>query len=426
MENNFTNRFSIAHPEQGMKDFPNHYYLVLKNTPQSILDEIEDIYFGKMFYYTYRRQRKFVGNAMGQEATDEHIINLLRIQEELGVEVSLTMNQTIWPNEMILEETLQDEFVEWVGKYYDRGLRSCTISSKHLMRTKKLQHRCPNMKWKNTVNHIISDGQQVADTIGIGYDTILLDRSLNRNIKELKRINKLIQRQTRPIKTSLLVSEGCLYSCPFKLEHDMASTVIGGNYWGGDNALSSLSCNNWKSDVMDKLPRNGIDMVTTDKEMLDQYLDKKMGGVDILKTSGRFDGPLYNKYTEDEIKNKNIRLMRQLGTTAVQTGQQDDLLTASSFSDVYELNAVPFDQWLICIPVVEESNLTKDSYQKYYDKNLQDELWLSEKGKRLNRILLNCKSQCYDCHECERTFGIPDYDSSINEIDAEERFARVS
>ena len=412
---NFKKRFSIAHPEKDMENFPNHYYLILKNTPQSILDEIEDIYFGKNFYYTYRRQRKLLGNAMGQESTDEHIDNLLKIQEELGVEVSLTINQTVWPDELILDQTLQDEFVEWVGGYYDKGLKSCTISSKHLMRTMKLQNRCPKMKWKNTVNHIISDGQQVADTIGIGYDTILLDRSLNRNIKELRRINKLVQRQPRPIRTSLLVSEGCLYRCPFKLEHDMASTVIGSNYWGGDNALSSLSCNNWKSDIMDQLPRNGIDMVTTDKEMLDQYLDKKVGGVDILKTSGRFDGRLYNRFTEDEIKNQNVKLMRRF-----------DTLIASSFNDVYETNAIPFDQWLILTPMKEEANLTKESYQKYYDEHLQDEIWLSEKGKRLNRILLNCRSQCYDCHECERTLGVPDYDSSIKEKDAEERFARVN
>ena len=412
---NFTKRFSIAHPEKDMKNFPNHYYLILKNTPRTILDELEDIYFGKNFYYTYRRQRKFVGNAMGQEATDEHITNLLRIQEELGVEVSLTINQTIWPSELILDELIQDEFVEWIGQYYDRGLRSCTISSKHLMRTRKLQHRCPKMKWKNTVNHIISDGQQVADTIGIGYNTILLDRSLNRNIKELRRINKLVQRQTKPIKTSLLVSEGCLYRCPFKLEHDMASTAIGASYWGGDNALSSLSCNNWKSDKMDQLPRNGIDMVTTDKEMLNQYLDKKVGGVDILKTSGRFDGNFYNGYTEDEIKNKNVRLMRRF-----------DTLVASSFSDVYETNAIPFDQWLILTPTTEDVNLTKDSYQKYYDEHLHNDIWLSEKGKRLNRILLNCKSQCYDCHECERTFDVPDYDTSVKEIDVKNRFERIN
>ena len=425
----FKKRFSIAHPEKGMKDFPNHYYLVFKNTPKSMLEEIEDIYFGKMFYYKYQRRMKFVGNAMGTEATDEHIDNLLRIQEEFVVEVSLTMNQTIWPNEMILDETLQDDFVEWIGGYYDRGLRSCTISSKHLMRTRKLQQRCPNMKWKNTVNHIIADGQQVADTIGIGYDTILLDRSLNRNIKELRRINKLIQRQPRPVRTSLLVSEGCLYNCPFKLEHDSVSSTISSRYWGGDNALSSLSCNNWKSDIMDQLPRNGIDMVTTDKEMLDQYLDKKIGGVDILKTSGRFDGKLYNIYTEDDIKNHNIKLLRQFRVKSIPGGKPMDSaleLYSDSFSHCYELNAVPFDQWLVCLPTPKDPDLTKESYEKYYNAHLKDNIWLSEKGKRLNRILLNCKSQCYDCHECERTFGIPDYDSSIIQEDAEERFARVS
>ena len=412
----FKKRFSIAHPEQDMQQYPNHYYLILKNTPEETLDEIEDIYFGKNFYYEFRRQRKFVGNAMGQEATDEHIDNLLRIQDELGVEVSLTVNQTIWPDELILDETIQNQFVEWVGQYYDKGLRSCTISSKHLMRTKKLQHRCPKMKWKNTVNHIISDGQQVADTIGIGYDTILLDRSLNRNIKELRRINKFIQRRNgRPIRTSLLVSEGCLYRCPFKLEHDMASTVIGAQYWGGDNALSSPSCNNWKSDKMDQLPRNGIDMVTNDKEMLDQYLDKKVGGVDILKTSGRFDGRLYNRYTETEIRTKNIRLQRQFGP-----------LTSSTFQHVYATNAIPFDQWLVLVPTEEDDNLTKEGYQKFYEEHLKDNIWLSEKGKRLNRILLNCKSQCYDCHECERTFDVPDYDTSIKELDAELRYARIN
>jgi len=271
------------------------------------------------------------------------------------------------------------------------------------------------MKWKNTVNHIIADGQQVADTIGIGYDTILLDRSLNRNIKELRRINKLVQRQTKPIKTSLLVSEGCLYRCPFKLEHDMASTAIGASYWGGDSALSSLSCNNWKSDKMDQLPRNGIDMVTTDKEMLDQYLDKKVGGVDILKTSGRFDGRFYNCFTEDEIKNNNIKLMRTFGP-----------LAASSFSQVYETNAIPFDQWLILIPTPADENLTKETYDTYYREHLQDDIWLSEKGKRLNRILLNCRSQCYDCHECERTFDVPDYDTSVKEIDVKNRFERIN
>ena len=73
----------------------------------------------------------------------------------------------------------------------------------------------------------------------------------------------------------------------------------------------------------------------------------------------------------------------------------------------------------------EEGTMVNISYQKG-GRGQRNNEWLSEKGKRLNRILLNCKSQCYDCHECERTFGVPDYDSSIKEIDAEERFNRVT
>jgi hypothetical protein len=144
-------------------------------------------------------------------------------------------------------------------------------------------------------------------------------------------------------------------------------------------------------------------------------LDKKVGGVDILKTSGRFDGRLYNRFTEDEIKNNNVKLMRSFGP-----------LTASSFSQVYETNAIPFDQWLILTPTTEEENLTKETYHTYYKEHLQDDIWLSEKGKRLNRILLNCRSQCYDCHECERTFGVPDYDSSVKESDVKNRFERIN
>ena len=134
----FKKRFSIAHPEQDMQQYPNHYYLILKNTPEETLDEIDDIYFGKNFYYEFRRQRKFVGNAMGQEATDEHIDNLLRIQDELGVEVSLTVNQTIWPDELILDE-------EYLEGYYDsKGQNAKYNWSLFLNRLEKAYQRGTN------------------------------------------------------------------------------------------------------------------------------------------------------------------------------------------------------------------------------------------------------------------------------------------
>ena len=34
-------------------------------------------------------------------------------------------------------------------------------------------------------------------------------------------------------------------------------------------------------------------------------------------------------------------------------------------------------------------------------------------GTRLEKLLTSCKNQCWDCHECERTFGMEDIDSAL-------------
>ena len=49
---------------------------------------------------------------------------------------------------------------------------------------------------------------------------IVLDRSLNRNIKQLKKTRSEIKHQYNQIKIELLANEGCIYHCPFKLAHD--------------------------------------------------------------------------------------------------------------------------------------------------------------------------------------------------------------
>ncbi|MCD4722460.1 MAG: hypothetical protein K8S13_21770 [Desulfobacula sp.] len=49
---------------------------------------------------------------------------------------------------------------------------------------------------------------------------IVLDRSLNRNINQLKKTGEKIKQQYNHIKVELLANEGCIYHCPFKLTHD--------------------------------------------------------------------------------------------------------------------------------------------------------------------------------------------------------------
>lgn len=424
----FKNRFSIGHPEKNMQECPNHFYLMMKQTPQETLDEIEDIYFGKFFYYEYDGKIKRYGNCMGEEATDAHIDNLFKLQAETGVTISLTMNALEIPGELQMDQRLVDAFVEWIGQFYDRGLRSCTIAWKHLMRSGYLQKRCPEMRWKNTVNHIISDTQQVVETLHLGYDTILLDRSFNRNVNELKKVKKVIDKynairksknpNAKELKTSLLVSEGCLYRCPFKLEHDDIGSTIAGDYF---STLSTMTCDNWRNPEFSDLPRNGVDIAAQHIESLNLYLDN----VNILKHSGRLVS--YRHLSEAEIISKNIHygwVFSAVDTIARKRfngGVTDkiisgELLTISTtYQHAYNLDAAPLSEWTFnhVFGNIEPHMLTAERYEKMKEDFLGENIWMTEKGRRLENILLNCKSQCYDCHECEKTFGSPEIDSAL-------------
>jgi hypothetical protein len=49
---------------------------------------------------------------------------------------------------------------------------------------------------------------------------IVLDRSLNRNIRQLEKTGNDIKKKFPPIRIELLANEGCIYHCPFKLVND--------------------------------------------------------------------------------------------------------------------------------------------------------------------------------------------------------------
>jgi collagenase-like PrtC family protease len=49
---------------------------------------------------------------------------------------------------------------------------------------------------------------------------LVLDRSLNRRLDDLKRISAMCREKIPTLKLELLANEGCLYHCPYKLTHD--------------------------------------------------------------------------------------------------------------------------------------------------------------------------------------------------------------
>ena len=338
---NFNKRFSLPHYDRFHGEYAQVFYQTMKNADRKFLDSIYDIYFGKYFHYEYNGQQKRCGNPMGVEASDEQIDYLFKLQEETGVIISLTFNTVEVPHEVVFDHNIRHKFVEWIGGYYDRGLRSCTMSSEHILRTGELQARCPDMRWKSTVNQIVSDAQQFIDYAYLGYNTINLDRSLNRNLRELKRIKRAQDylnslNPDKPVHTILLVAEACIYNCPFKNEHDSVGEVIGTDYFIGP---ADLSCNGWRGhEQFKELPRSGINIVAGDSSTFMDFANL----VDVFKYSGRLTVPAFKaedaKYMKSTWYFDPVSKFRQNISIVSQTVYCDD------FQEIIDNNLMPIDR----------------------------------------------------------------------------------
>jgi hypothetical protein len=408
---NLNKRFSLPHFDNWKT--PSFYYEIVRNSSQQFKNEIYDIYFGKVFRYNYEEQEAYdrkqklhevaYGNVMGVEASDQQVDYLFKIQSEFGIEISLTINQLNIPVEIFYSKNdrVLKTFLDWLQEYYDRGLRSCTLANNHLMRLGILKKRFPKMKWKNTVNHQVSSAQQVLDYIYLGYDVIQLDRSLNRNIDELKRIKEVVdnynsRNSENEIKTCMLVWENCLPSCPFKREHDdlqiYFKDII---YWQSNPGL--ITCKKWRENLGKyAIPRIGTNCFWISADTFKEYADL----VDIFKHSGRLvdsidmQGQGEVQY-EWQLKNFPEKLK--------------GFYTVESFSEIMNSGLEPLHLWY---PIPGRvSNFQKDI--ENIKQSLQNNQFTTEKMKRLEQRLKNCRNQCYQCHLCERTFGLPDIDSMI-------------
>jgi hypothetical protein len=401
----FNKRFSIAHYDRFHGEHAGVFYEMMKNADPKYIANIHDVYFGKFFYYEYNGQQKRCGNPMGVEASDEQIDYLFKLQEETGVEISLTFNTVEVPHEVQFDHTILEQFVEWIGSYYDRGLRSCTMSSEHILRMGILQQRCPDMRWKSTVNQIVSDAQQFIDYAYLGYNTILLDRSLNRNIRELKRIKRAQDylnslNPQKKLMTSLLVAEACIYHCPFKKEHDSVGEVIGTEYF---KSIADLSCNGWRQhQEFAVLPRSGINLVAGQADTFNEFAEL----VDIFKYSGRLTNPVFKPEDAKHMKAcwyyDDINKFKQSISIVGKTVYSDD------FTEVIDNNLGPIHNW---IPGWIDTRYTKEDWRT--TRKPYTGIWATDPGKRLEKILRTCRNQCWDCHECERTFGMQDVDSAL-------------
>ena len=384
-------------------DDENFFYTIIDNANQSFLDEIADIYFGKSFHYKFAGTNRRYGDVMGKEATDKQVDNLFKIQEKYDIPCSLTINQEIHPTEILVNDFIRNNFIKFIGELYERGMRMCTIGNIHLMGTGHLQKNFPEMKWKNTVNHIVSNVQQMVDLNCLGYDLIQLDRSLNRNLTELKRMSK--EAKNRGITTYLLATEGCMPFCPFKEEHDIVQPWVGSTQ--GKNyflTLADISCNKWRFDDTHKaqLPRIGTSCVWDTNERFDMYNEL----VDVFKFSGRLH------HTTSGAKPESYACWSYV--------HKENIFCARSFEDLYDAGIGFLSDWsglgYVTTPNQEDIEKyfvhcpqSKKRAEEYFG-NL-DHPYKTESGAKMCKALPNCKNQCWNCHLCEDAYKIEHFDS---------------
>lgn len=402
--NNFDKLFSFGYPSF-TKD-PDLYYNCLKNSHPRYRAEIFDIYFSDPYRYTWNGQERIYGDVMGAALPDEHIKSLLKIQKEFGIEISLTFNET-YPNRELVEDipTLRG-FVAHVGKYYEMGVRSCTISHVHMMATGILQREFPEMRWKNTVNHIITTPQQVVDYHTLGYDVINLDRSLNRNMDMLNSMQPLRKKYPNLV-LSLLVTEGCMPNCAFKVEHDTMNKEIGWNYF---NNHGNMTCKRWRHSVVNEMPRVGTEMVWGNKETFEEYRSK----VDYFKFSGRMMA-FPDSDSNQKLVWSNISHIKGQKWASDNANLNSVIESGSKYAiaDYFE-EIIQNDPGVISN--FQPLRYCNVNYGSTFDqvKDIDREtVWTTGKGRSLNHVLKNCKNECWDCHACERTFGADDIDSLI-------------
>ncbi len=415
----YNNRMSIAHPDVSrgpvQEDSLDDFFLEsMIAASEQHRREIYDIYFGGMFYH-----RDFsYGDVMGVSPTPGQYKNLLNVQEKFGIPISVTFNEMRRPMAIMQLENMH-AFANRVQEYYDDGVRSCTISHTHLMRAGILQERFPEMTWKNTVNHRIRSTQEMVDYVKLGYDIIQLDRDFNRNLAELKKSKAEAIRLG--VKTCLLVTEQCMPECPFKVEHDMWQSgaemrTLGQSYWQifDDTCMhwrnASNNRNNPNSGVQN--PRFGTDIAMNSKEVFTQYAEN----TNVFKTSGRLldvNKSVPKRQYHQEIRPAEAATFPGSVQTDYIKNKGATFLRIPDIKTAWDNDLAPIGDWLSQPFSVDSYGVKHIEDIGEIKEHLKDNFWNSEDGKDLEKTLRTCRNQCYQCHKCDRAFGMGDIDSIL-------------
>lgn len=189
----------------------------LEDSPQTVTDQVHDIYFSDPNINPTAR------HFHDTDFVDDMWDDLKILKDDYDIKMNYTMNSSVWKNSVYQEEG-KTMLIENLRDVWNNGCTMLTINNLLLLRDPEFRETIPPFKIKLSVNNKVSTLDEVKWLYDhVHLDHFILDRSVNRNLDEIKRIHEWSS--TKNIKLTLLAQEGCITKCPFKSTCDnMVST----------------------------------------------------------------------------------------------------------------------------------------------------------------------------------------------------------
>jgi collagenase-like PrtC family protease len=217
-----------------------------------------------------------------------------------------TLNGRFTPLEMYAGERL-DKLVEWISVLADSDCLNGILYLDFYMLKALAPHLPNNVEAVPSINNSIDTAEKFfthvkyLDDLGLPHPSkVILDRSLNRRIDDLHRTVSDIRAHSDS-KIVLLANEGCLYQCPFKVNHDVVIGMFNDHTRSG--AVSMRKASSADFDIrklnedlgcIDHLDNN-FDEFFKIPFIRPEDLKEYEGIVDVVKFSGKVKGTQFNR-----------------------------------------------------------------------------------------------------------------------------------
>ena len=180
----------------------------LSENKHIVKDQISDVYFS---------DNRFPSNRYFSWK-DEYWEELCKIANRFNCHLHYVVNPSVYDNSIYMEDGLAD-FLSLLDDIWNDGADWITFNNSIILRLEHFRTNIPPFKIKNSVNNKISTLEQVLFWHkDLFVQDLILDRSLNRNLDELKRITEYTKDNS--ITITLLGNEGCLPDCSWKQHCD--------------------------------------------------------------------------------------------------------------------------------------------------------------------------------------------------------------